>query len=61
MLEQYRPMIDGLTTIRDELPDGAAKTQINNVLVVTNAAPQLLRRELSRVDALLAQAPGEAA
>lgn len=47
---------DTLTAIRDDLPDGQAKTQIGNVLTVLNAVPQVLTQEAARVNALLSPA-----
>ena len=40
-----------------ELPDGAAKVQLGNVVTVLTAVPQVLAQELSRVTALLPQSP----
>ena len=35
-----------LTAIRDQLPDGQAKTQIGNTVTVLTAVPQVLAREV---------------
>jgi hypothetical protein len=35
-----------LTTIRDQLPDGQAKTQIGNVITVLTAVAQVLAHEI---------------
>jgi hypothetical protein len=46
-----------LTTIRDQLPESAAKTHIGNVLTVLNAVPQVLTQELARLNPPAAPMP----
>ena len=47
--EAAAELVATLTTIRDQLPNGQAKTQIGNVLIVLGAVPQVLTQELARV------------
>ena len=42
-------LVAKLTAVRDQLRDGAAKTQISNVLTVLSGVPQVLTHELSRL------------
>ncbi len=39
-----------LTAIRDQLPEGQAKTHIGNVLTVLTAVPQVLTGEMARLN-----------
>jgi predicted ATPase len=39
-----------LSAIRDQMPEGLAKTQIGNVLTVITAVPQVLVQELARLN-----------
>lgn len=41
-----------LVTLRDQLPEGLARTHIGNVLTVLNAVPQVLTQELARLNGL---------
>lgn len=40
---------EALTAIRDQLPEGLARTHIGNVLTVLSAVPQVLTQELARL------------
>ena len=39
-----------LTVLKNQLPEGMAKTHIGNVLTVLNAVPQVLTQELARLN-----------
>jgi hypothetical protein len=46
-------LLTAVTTARDALPNGQAKDQINNVIVVLTAVPDFLNEESERLTALL--------
>jgi hypothetical protein len=50
-------VVESLTAIREQLPDGQAKTHIGNVLTVLNAVPQVLTQELARLNPPAAPMP----
>jgi hypothetical protein len=57
LLAQAGSMRSQLAQIRDELPDGGARTQIGNVITVLDAVPKVLTQELARIESTLAPPP----